>query len=79
MTISHEQAQSQFAQLLDQVAAGEEMVITRDGRPIARMIPEQGANGVRKPDRVPGSAKGIISRIAPDFDAPLEDFREYTE
>ncbi|MDX2198112.1 MAG: type II toxin-antitoxin system prevent-host-death family antitoxin [Phycisphaerae bacterium] len=79
MTISLEQAQLQLAKLLDQVAAGEEMVITRDGRPIARLIPEHGANGQRKRDRVPGSARGIITHITPDFDAPLEDFREYME
>ena len=82
MTVSIEQAQRQLAQLLDKVAAGEEMVITRDGRAVARLIPEGAGgggspNGTKRPDRVPGSAKGLIISIAPDFDEPLEDFREY--
>ena len=34
-----------------------------------------------KPKRKPrfGSAKGLIIYMADDFDAPLEDFREYME
>ncbi|GMU84184.1 MAG: hypothetical protein AMXMBFR47_40540 [Planctomycetota bacterium] len=79
MTITVEEAQRRLAQFLEQVAAGEEMVITRDGKAIARLIPEQSPNGGRKRDRVPGSAKGLITNIAPDFDAPLDDFREYAE
>jgi hypothetical protein len=38
-----------------------------------------GQNGVqKKPAPKAGSAKGLI-RIAPDFDAPLEDFKPYME
>ncbi|HEX7773802.1 MAG TPA: DUF2281 domain-containing protein [Pyrinomonadaceae bacterium] len=29
--------------------------------------------------RRPGTLKGTVKYIAPDFDAPLEDFREYME
>ncbi len=79
MTIPFEQAQRDLAKLLDQVAAGEEMVITRNGLPVARMIAEKNGTHLKKPDRVPGSAKGMIISIAPDFDAPLDDMREYME
>jgi prevent-host-death family protein len=79
LTITVEEAQRRLAQFLEQVVAGEEMVITRNGKAIARLIPEQSPNGSRQRDRVPGSAKEIITHIAPDFDAPLDDFREYRE
>ena len=62
--------------LIDRSAAGEEIVITRDGKPVAHVVAAGRINGAAKPDRVPGSAKGVI-RIAPDFDEPLDDFREY--
>jgi prevent-host-death family protein len=88
MTIPLEQAQQQLAQLLDRLAAGEELVITRGGQPVARIVPERGGggsgaadgrvNGAHNPDRVLGSAKGLI-HISDDFDAPLDEFREYME
>lgn len=77
MTISIEQAQRHLAELIEQLRAGEELVITRDGRTVARIIPESaGANGAHV--RRPGSGKAMITSIAPDFDAPLDEFREYT-
>jgi antitoxin (DNA-binding transcriptional repressor) of toxin-antitoxin stability system len=47
-------------------------VITCNGQPVARLIPPVEA----APGRVPGSAKGLFV-VPDDFDAPLEDFREY--
>ena len=46
--------------------AGEEIIIAKSGKPVARLVPFE------KPlqDRMPGSAKGKII-IANDFDAPL--------
>ena len=37
--ISIEDAEGQVEHLLDEVAAGEEYLITRDGRPVARIVP----------------------------------------
>lgn len=68
------QAEAQLARLVEEVGAGTEVVITRDGHPVARLVP---APGVDAPDRAPGSAKGLFT-VPDDFDAPLEDFREYT-
>ena len=82
MTVPLEQAQQQLAQLIERLAAGEELVITRGGKPVARLVPEAKANGASKApakaDRVLGSARGRI-RISDDFDAPLDEFREYME
>ena len=45
-------------------------MITHDNAPLARLSP---VTAVRQP----GSAVGIVTYIAEDFDAPLEDFEEY--
>lgn len=49
------------------------MVITQHGQPVARMVRLASESA---PDRVPGSAKGKLV-VPDDFDAPLEDFRDY--
>ncbi len=71
ITVNMHKAKSDLSRLVVQALAGEEVIITRDGKPVVRLVP------VRH-ERVPGLAKGKI-RIAPDFDAPLsqetiEDF-----
>ena len=40
-TISVAEAESRFSELLDRVARGEEIVLTRDDQPIARLVPER--------------------------------------
>ncbi len=57
------EAKTQFSELLERVAQGEEIVITRAGRPVARLVP------VAAPSepRVPGGWEGR-AWIAPDFD-----------
>lgn len=61
-------AKTHLSRLIDQVNAGEEVVITRHGRPVARLVPAQPA----KP-RKPGLLEGQGYWIADDFDAPLPD------
>jgi prevent-host-death family protein len=39
-TVTAFEAKARFGDLLDRVAAGEEVVITRYGKPVARLIPE---------------------------------------
>lgn len=60
------EAKSKFSKLISQAMAGEEIIIAKSGKPVARLIPFE------KPpqDRKPGSAKGKII-IANDFEAPL--------
>ena len=61
-------AKTHLPRLLERVEAGEEIVIARNGRPIARVV------GLGAPDRrgVRGSVRAAI-RISPDFDAPDAD------
>jgi prevent-host-death family protein len=56
-------AKTHLSRLLEQVEAGEEVVISRAGRPIARLIAYR---GLAKP-RHPGAWRGRV-RIARDFD-----------
>lgn len=67
------EAETSLAELVQKLGSGTEILITRDGHPVARLVPA----GEPGPDRVPGSAKGLFT-VPEDFDAPLEDFREYT-
>lgn len=67
-TFNIHEAKTHFSKLLVRVRNGEEIVIAKAGKPIARLIPA----GERPTQRVSGSAKGRIT-IAEDFDAPLPD------
>lgn len=66
------QAQARLAELVQEAARGEEVILTEGGEPIAKIIPITRAQGPREF----GSARGLI-HMAEDFDAPLEEFREY--
>jgi len=68
--ITQEEAATQLPRLLEEVRRGKEFVITQDSQPLARLSP------VILP-RQPGSARGIVTYVAEDFDAPLDDFQEY--
>ena len=59
------EAKSQLSALVEQAAAGEEIVIAKAGVPRARLVPVK-----PRPRRRPGGSKGRIW-IAQDFDAPL--------
>jgi len=62
------EAKTHFSKLLVRVEAGEEIIIARAGKPVARLIPY----AEKTSKRSPGSAKGKIW-ISPDFDAPLPE------
>jgi prevent-host-death family protein len=62
VTDIHE-AKTHFSQLVERVAAGEEIVIGRAGKPVAKLVPFKEA----PPQRKPGAWKGRVW-ISPDFD-----------
>lgn len=62
------EAKTHLSRLLARVEAGEEIVIAKGGRPVARLVPYRSLAA----KRVPGSAKGKIV-IREDFDAPLPE------
>ena len=65
-TINIHQAKTQLSRLIERVNAGEEIVIAKAGRPVARLVPA----GAPAAPRTPGLMKGRI-RVGKDFDAPL--------
>ncbi len=66
--INTHQAKTHLSKLLERAARGEEFIIAKAGKPIARLI------GFREDDRTRtgGQWKGLV-RIGDDFDAPLPD------
>jgi antitoxin (DNA-binding transcriptional repressor) of toxin-antitoxin stability system len=74
-TVTIEEAQAKLPELIEHLAQGEELVITRNQQPIARLLAE--TQPERKP-RKAGSAKGMLT-ILSDDDEHLEDFAEYME
>lgn len=71
-TVNVHEAKTQLSQLLVRVSMGEEVVIAKAGKPIARLV----ALDVKPKRRTPGSAQGQVW-VAPDFTAPLpEDILE---
>jgi len=61
-------AKTRLSELVDRAESGEEIVIAKAGRPVARLVP---LRTVRE-ERTPGRWRGRV-RIAPDFDAPLPE------
>ena len=62
------EAKSKLSKLINQVIAGEEVIIAKSGKPVAKIVPFEKPTQNRKP----GSAKGKLI-ISDDFDAPLPD------
>jgi antitoxin (DNA-binding transcriptional repressor) of toxin-antitoxin stability system len=74
-TITIEDAQAKLPELIGGLSKGEELVITKDGEPVATLT----RSGRRQWPCKAGSAKTEGYWMSPDFDAPLEEFREYME
>ena len=71
-TVTLQEAQAQLSELIHRLANGEELVITENDQPVAKLARVE---VVKQSPRKAGSAKGKIW-MAPDFDDPLEDFEE---
>jgi prevent-host-death family protein len=65
--IDLKKAKAEANRLIETALEGQEVVITKDHKPVLRLVP---VNGVR---RRSGSAKGQIC-ISEDFDKPLDNF-----
>lgn len=66
-TVNVHEAKTHLSRLLQRVAAGEEIVIAKSGRPVARLVPVE----VRRPREL-GTDRGSF-RVPADFDAPLPE------
>jgi prevent-host-death family protein len=65
--INIHEAKTHLSRLLLRVAGGEEIVIARAGKPVAKLVPIE-----PKPQRVLGRDEGLFE-VPEDFDAPLPD------
>ncbi len=69
-------ADSQLAQLVNQISKNEEVTVLRDHTAIAKVVllPMEEPKELRPGF---GSGKYALIYMADDFDAPLEDFKDY--
>jgi prevent-host-death family protein len=67
-TVNIHAAKTHLSRLIEEVAAGEEIIIAKAGKPVARLCPLAHRAGKRKL----GGLEGKL-RIPDDFDAPLPD------
>ena len=72
--ISIAEASKQLIELIEAAINAEEIIITKDERPVVKLVPVP-PEKKRYPAKA-GSAKGLVT-IAEDFDEPLEDFKDY--
>jgi prevent-host-death family protein len=67
-TVTMHQAKTNLSKLIERVSQGEEIIIARGSKPVARLVPI----GAIKGKRQPGSLKGKVE-IGPEFFEPLSD------
>jgi prevent-host-death family protein len=75
-TITVKEAQARLKDLIDKLAPGEEIIITDHQQPVAKLVGARAACPTRP---APGLGKGSVLYMAPDFDEPMEEFKEYIE
>jgi antitoxin (DNA-binding transcriptional repressor) of toxin-antitoxin stability system len=76
-TITVEEAQINLKDLIHQLAPGSEIIITENQQPVAKLVSAPAKAATQRP--APGMFPGSIVYMAPDFDEPLDEFKEYVE
>lgn len=76
-TVPLEEAASRLSELIHGLSPGEELVITENDQPVARLTGTTQQSDGDTPRRKSGTLKGTVLYMAEDFDAPLEEFKEY--
>ncbi len=74
-TLNLNDAEAHLPQIIAGLKPGDEVIITDQGQPVAKLVRSERTTWPCKA----GSAKDTTHWMAPDFDAPLEDFKEYME
>lgn len=62
MRVTASEAKAEFLSLLDEVAAGHDVEITRHGRPVARIVPATGPRALKD------AFKGVVTSAVKDED-----------
>jgi prevent-host-death family protein len=71
-SVNVHEAKTHLSALLDRVAGGEEIIIAKAGKPVARLVPERSAS------RRWGKDRGKV-HLADDFDAPVPGLQDAFE
>jgi antitoxin (DNA-binding transcriptional repressor) of toxin-antitoxin stability system len=74
-TISIQEAQARLSEIIHGLTPGEEVVITENDQPVARLVPTPPLH--TKPRQF-GTLKGTVLSME-HFDDPLEEFEEYMQ
>lgn len=72
ITVGAFEAKTNLSKLLDAVESGKKVIIQRHGKPVAELVPSSPKKKAQF-----GCAKGPGFYMAPDFDEPLECFKDY--
>ena len=76
-TVTIQEAQANLSDLIHRLTPGEEVVITENDQPVARLVPTTPPAQPRKIPRL-GTLRGTVLSME-HFDDPLEDFKEYMQ
>lgn len=63
------EAKARFSELVQKAMLGEEVIVAKENKPVVKIV------ALKPVKRKPGTGKGIW--MAPNFDEPLDDFKEY--
>ena len=74
-TVNLDDAETHLREIISGLNPGEQLMIVQGGEPVATLT----RAGPSQWPCTAGTAKDTKHWMAPDFDAPLEDFREYAE
>jgi antitoxin (DNA-binding transcriptional repressor) of toxin-antitoxin stability system len=78
MNLSLAEVQARLPDLIHSLTPGDELVITENERPVARLTTAVSeSKPLSRPG--PGVCRGAITYMAEDFDAPMEELKEYME
>ncbi len=75
--VTLEEASGRLSNLIENMNSGEEVIITQDSLPIAKLVAYP--KDTVLPPRQPGTAKHLILFMADDFDDTPEGFEEYMQ
>ena len=74
LTVGIHEAKTTLSQLVKKAAAGQEIVISNNGEPVAKLVGLSGATSPRKPGRLAGQIE-----IKPEFDELPPGFEVFAE
>lgn len=79
LTVTFEEAKAQFDSLVAAAYGGKEIIFAEPNKPLLKLAVIAPVSDEQPKTPQFGSGKGLITYMADDFDASLDDMKEYTE